>query len=400
VPNENFPRELLQLFSIGTVMLNADGSVQFQNGKPIDTYSEETVQEFSRALTGWTFANQDQTKPWRWLYPDVPYPNDVASGQRACTAWSSPMQPWTASYRSSDDKTTISGGAHDMGAKTLLSYPGADNFKRQLPANQTAQKDLEDVIDNIFNHPNVGPFIGEQLIQRLVTSNPSGAYVLRVTAAFNNNGAGVRGDMKAVIRAVLLDTEARLPIASQPNTYGKLREPVLRFTHLHRAFGARMANGNYMSIWDLGGADALAQSPVSAPSVFNYYHTDYAPSGVLLSSGLVGPEFEITNSASLSGFMDFSKWGIVNGFGQYESDTSKWIKPNYDEYIALAATPAAMIDALNLVLLSGSMTTQFRASLIDMTTKLTDSNATTQATERFRTALWHILNSPEYSIQK
>jgi hypothetical protein len=334
------------------------------------------------------------------LYPDVPYPNDTASGQKACTAWSSPMQPWTASYRSSDDKTTLTGGAHDMGAKTLLNYPGADNFKRQLPANQTAQKDVEDVIDNIFNHPNVGPFIGEQLIQRLVMSNPSGAYVARVTAAFNNNGAGVRGDMKAVIRAVLLDSEARQVKASQPATYGKLREPVLRFTHLHRAFGAKMQNGNYMSIWDLGGADAIGQSPVRAPSVFNYYHTDYAPSGVLLRAGLVGPEFEITNSATLSGFMDFSKWGIVNGFGQYESDTSKWIKPNYDEYIALAATPAAMVDALNLVLLSGSMSAAFRASLIDVAIKLTDSNAATQSGERFKTVFWLIMNSPEYSIQK
>jgi hypothetical protein len=233
-----------------------------------------------------------------------------------------------------------------------------------------------------------------------VMSNPSGAYVARVTAAFNNNGAGVRGDMKAVIRAVLLDSEARQVKASQPATYGKLREPVLRFTHLHRAFGAKMQNGNYMSIWDLGGADAIGQSPVRAPSVFNYYHTDYAPSGVLLRAGLVGPEFEITNSATLSGFMDFSKWGIVNGFGQYESDTSKWIKPNYDEYIALAATPAAMVDALNLVLLSGSMSAAFRASLIDVAIKLTDSNAATQSGERFKTVFWLIMNSPEYSIQK
>jgi uncharacterized protein (DUF1800 family) len=401
VPNENFARELLQLFSIGTVMLNQDGSVQFDaNGKAKETYSEETVQQFARALTGWNFAGQDQTKPWRWLYPDVPYPSDATSAAKACTAWSSPMQPWTATYRSSDDKRDITGGAHDVTAKTLLTYSGSQNFKQNLPAGQTAQLDMDGVIDNVFNHPNVGPFIGEQLIQRLVTSNPSGGYVARVAAAFNNNGSGVRGDMKAVLRAILLDPEARVLPRSQPTSYGKLREPVLRFTHLHRAFNAKMQNGSYRSIWDLGGSDALGQSPVRPPSVFNFYHPDYTPSGILQQAGLYGPEFEITNSATISGFMDFSKWGIVGGFGQYESDSGKWMKPNYDYYTGLSTTPAAMVDQLDLVLLSGTMSQQLRAQLIDVATRLTDSNATTQATERFKTVFWLIISSPEYSIQK
>jgi uncharacterized protein (DUF1800 family) len=397
VANENYARELLQLFSIGTVMLNQDGSVQFANGKAVDTYSEETVREFARALTGWTFANQDQTKPWRWLYPDVPYPSDT-NAAKACTAWTAPMQPWTASYRSGDDKRTLTGGPHDAGAKTLLSYPNA--VKRDLPAGQTPQKDVEDVIDNVFNHPNVGPFIGEQLIQRLVTSNPSGAYVSRVAAAFNNNGAGVRGDMKAVIRAILLDPEARLLPRNQATTYGKLREPVLRFTHLHRAFGARMLGGSYRSIYDLSGA--IGQSPHNAPSVFNFYHPDYTPSGVMMQAGLYGPEFEITNSATLSSFMDFSKWAIVGGFGRNSSNPNEpnWLKPNYDYYTALSSNPAAMVDDLNLVLMGGSMSPQFRTQLVDVVTKLTDSNATNQATERFNTAFWLIMNSPEYSIQK
>jgi uncharacterized protein (DUF1800 family) len=402
VASENYARELLQLFSIGTAMLNQDGSVQFSGGKAVSTYSEATVQEFARALTGWTFAGQDQTKTWRWLYPDVPYPADTSvagQAEKACIAFSTPMQPWTATYRSGDNKRDITGGAHDTSAKTLLTYPGSTAHKQSLPAGQTPEQDLDDVIENVFNHPNVGPFISEQLIQRLVTSNPSGAYVARIAGVFNNNGAGVRGDMRAVVKAILLDPEARAPISSQPASYGKLREPIQRFTHFHRAFGAKRGNG-YYDIYDLGSSDSLGQSPLRAPSVFNYYHPDFAPSGALANAGLVGPEFEITNSATISGFMDFSKYAIINGFGQYESDQTKWIKPDYGPYITLAANPAQLVDAFDLLLLSGSMSSQFRAQLVDVVTKLTDSNATTQNTERVKTALFLILNSPEYSIQK
>ena len=183
-PSENFAREMMQLFSIGTVMLNSDGSPQFSNGKTIDTYSEETAREVARALTGWSFARSaaDQALSWRWLYPDVPYPNATNGGTTSCTAWSSPMTPWIGDYRSADDKRTIPMGPHDTGVKTLLTYPGSANFRQSLPAGQTPEADLEDVIDNIFNHPNVGPFIADLLIQRLVTSNPSGAYVSRVAA--------------------------------------------------------------------------------------------------------------------------------------------------------------------------------------------------------------------------
>ena len=399
IPNENFAREVMQLFAIGTVMLNIDGSVQFSNGKPINTYSEADAQSVARALTGWNFAGQDQTKSWRWLYPDVPYPSDAASGAKACTAWSTPMAPWTATYRSSDDTRDILGGAHDGGAKTLLVYPGSTAFSQNVPASQTPMQDVDAVVDNLFNHPNVGPFIGEQLIQRLVTSNPSGAYVTRVANVFNNNGLAVRGDMKAVIRAILLDPEARTPRASQPNSFGKLREPILRFTHLHRAFGAVMGNG-YRSIYDLGGSDSLGQSPLRAPSVFNYYSPDYAPSGPLSDADLVGPEFGIANSATISGFMDFSKYGIIGGFNSGAVNPGDWLNPNYAATIALATNPPAMVDALNVLLLSSGMSMQFRTQLIDVATKLTDSNATTQNTERFKTVLWLILNSPEYSIQK
>ncbi len=399
IPNENYAREVMQLFSIGTVMLNIDGSVPLTNGKPTNTYSEADAQSVARAFTGWNFAGQDQTKSWRWLYPDVPYPSDAATAAKACTAWSTPMAPWTATYRSSDDKRDITGGAHDAGAKTLLVYPGSAAFNQNVPAGQTPMQDIDSVVDNLFNHPNVGPFIGRQLIQRLVTSNPSSAYISRVAAVFNNNGSGVRGDMKAVVRAILLDPEARTSRTNQPNSFGKLREPVLRFTHLHRAFGAVMTNG-YRSIYDLGASSSLGQSPLHAPSVFNFYSPDYAPSGPISDADLVGPEFGITNSATISGFMDFSQWGILGGFNSGAANQGDWLKPDYSAYVALASTPAAMVDALNVLLMSGGMSLQFRNQLVDVATKLTDSNATNQSTERFKTVVWLILNSPEYSIQK
>ena len=256
------------------------------------------------------------------------------------------------------------------------------------------------MINNVFDHRNVGPFIGQQLIMRLVTSNSSAGYVTRVADVFNNNGASVRVDMKAVVRAILLDTEARAPRSAQPNTFGKLREPIIRFTHMHRAFEARMPGGSYRSIYDLGGSDSLGQSPLCAPSVFNFYHPDYTPSGPLSRAQLFGPEFEISNSATISGFMDFSKYAIVGGFNQSSSDPNTRLTPNYASYIAVAHLPATMIDAMNLTLMSAGMSASFRAQLIDVVTRLTDGNAATQATERFKTALWLILNSPEYSIQK
>ncbi|MEP7155542.1 MAG: DUF1800 family protein [Betaproteobacteria bacterium] len=402
IPNENYAREVMQLFTIGTVMLNTDGSVQLDgSSKPINTYSEADAQAVARAFTGWNFARPaaDNTNPYRWLYPDVPYPSDAASAAKACTAWSSAMQPWTTSYRSSDNTRTITGGAHDSTAKTLLTYPGSATHSQNVPAGQAPDQDIDSVVDNLFNHPNVGPFIGAQLIQRLVTSNPSPAYVGRIAAVFNNNGSGVRGDMKAVVRAILLDTEARAPRTSQPNSFGKLREPVLRFTHLHRAFGAVMTNG-YRSIYDLGSSDSLGQSPLHAPSVFNFYAPDYTPSGPLAQADLVGPEFGITTSATLSGFIDFSKYGILGGFNNGAVNPGDRLAPDYSQYIAKAPTPEAMVDSLNLLLLSGGMSLQLRKQLVDVATKLTDSVPATQNLERFKTVFWLILTSPEYSIQK
>jgi uncharacterized protein (DUF1800 family) len=397
-PDENYAREVLQLFSIGTVMLNLDGTVQLDgNGQPIPTYDEDVVKGFAKAISGWTYAGQDQTKPWRWLYPDIWHSDPVVRTQKACTAWTAPMEPWTASYRSADDTRTIAGPAHDTGSKQLLAYPGAPYSV--LPPNQTPQLDLENVIDNVFNHPNVGPFLSRQLIQRLVTSNPTTSYVARVAAAFNNNGSGVRGDLKAVVRAILLDTEARnLAVAALP-FYGKLTEPVIRFVQLHRAFDARRADG-YYDLWDFSAPTALNQNPLRAPSVFNFFHPDFTPAGPLAEADLLGPEFEITNASSVAGFADFSKWAIIGGFDRSSSDTGNRMLPDYSNYLGLTNSPLQLLDELDMVLCAGGMDPRFKVQVAESVARVTGGTTAALSLERLNMALWLIINSPDYSVQK
>lgn len=404
-PNENYARELLQLFSIGTVMLNADGTPQSVSGQMIPTYTEEVVQGFSKAFTGWHFRDQPEAaEPWRFYWP--------------IEDWTQPMKPWLGRRCPQDgrwpagsttDWCSVSNPAksypppHHTGSKTLLQYAGAPYAT--LPANQTPQQDVENAIDNIFNHPNVGPFIGRQLIQRLVTSNPSPAYVGRVTAAFNNNGSGVRGDMKAVIRAILLDSEARDSYVAGNNIFGKLREPVIKFIHLHRAFGA-IASGGYYDVWDTSDTDTLGQSALRAPSVFNYYSPDFEPAGPMATAYLLGPEFEITSTSSVAGFADFTGWGVVGGFRQYDGDNAKWFKPNYDRYlvgaagVALADNPQALVDELDLLLTANNLKPTFKANLVAMVGNITRTNIDDQRRDRLRAVMWQIIHSADYAVQR
>jgi uncharacterized protein (DUF1800 family) len=393
-PDENYAREVMQLFSIGTVMLNTDGSVQLgTDGMPIPTYNEDTVKGFAQALSGWTYAAQDQTKSWVWLYPDIWDPDDAIRTAKACPAWTNAMEPWLTNFSSADGTRTLTGPAHDQGTKQLLVYPGAP-FST-LPANQSPATDLDDIIENIFNHPNVGPFLARRLIQRLVTSNPTPQYIQRVALKFNNNGSGVRGDLQAVVSAILLDSEARsLTVASQPS-FGKLTEPVVRFVQLHRAFNAKRANG-YYDFWDFGAPSALNQSPIHAGSVFNFYHPDFTPAGPLQTTSLVGPEFEITNASSVAGFSDFSKWGIINGFDSYDTDPGNRVLPDYTYYLGIAGTPQALIDELDIVLCAGGMNATYKAQVVASVAKVPAS----QGLERLNMALWLIINSPDYSVQK
>jgi hypothetical protein len=292
-----------------------------------------------------------------------------------------------------------------MGAKQLMAYPGAPHST--LPAGQSPQADLEQVIDNLFRHPNVGPFIARQLIQRLVTSNPSRAYVRRVARKFEDNGSGVRGDMKAVVRSILLDDEARSLVAASAPTFGKLSEPAIRFVAFHRAFHGRRSSG-YYDLRSLSSPDDLGQNPFQAPSVFNFYHPEFSPAGPLTQAGMVGPEFEITNASTISGFADWANVNFILGFENYFSgtDPGRVIRPDYSAYLPLTDTPAELIDALELVLCAACLNPAFKTQLVDVIGKVNwgDPSAPGRAEylrqEKLHAALWQIINSPEYSVQK
>ncbi len=399
-PDENYAREVMQLFSVGLVQLDPDGTPRVDsNGKRIPAFTEDTVKGFAKALSGWTFGGQDQTKPWRWLYPDIWDEDPEIAVQKGCAAWTRPMEPWLANYASADGSRELTGPAHDRSVKQLLVYPGAPFTT--LPANQSPAKDLDDVLENVLRHPNVGPFIGRQLIQRMVTSNPSPAYVARVAQAFADNGSGVRGDLKAVIRAVLLDPEARSLAARDAPTFGKLSEPVVRFVQLHRAFNARKANGYYDLRGGLNSPTQLNQSPLFAPSVFNFFHPDFMPTGPLTQNGLVGPEFEIATSTAISGFAEFSKTDIIDGFEHRSGDASERIVPDYTYYASLAADPAVLLDELDLVLTGGAMSAQAKAQIAQsIGTIVIAGDALAQGRERLRTALWLIVNTPDYLVER
>ena len=399
-PDENYAREVMQLFSVGLVLLEPDGTEKVDAaGQRIPSFTENTVRDFAKALSGWTFGGQDQSLSWRWLYPDIWDEDPVVAVQKGCAAWTRPMEPWLTRYLSADATREINGPAHDLSAKQLLVYPGAPHST--LPAGQSAAVDLDNLIENVFRHPNVGPFIGKLLIQRMVTSNPSAAYVARVAQAFADNGSGARGDMKAVIRAILLDPEARSLAARDGPAFGKLSEPVVRFVQLHRAFNAAKANGYYDLRGGLNAPTQLNQSPLFAPSVFNFYHPDFMPTGPLTRNGLVGPEFEIATSTAISGFSEFAKTDIIDGFEHGNPDAAARIVPDYARYVALAADPVALIAELDLVLAGGAMSGEAKALIaasIGTITVARDEEA--QGRERLRTALWLILNSPDYLVER
>ena len=263
-PDENYAREVMQLFSIGLWKLNQDGTRQLDGqGQPIPTYNNSNITEFARVFTGLGYAGN----PNYSLYPQ----NFLA-----------PMKLWDT--------------YHDCDAKTLLNGVTLPARTPSNPDVGTATlADINGAIDCLFNHPNVGPFIGRQLIERLVTSNPSPAYISRVAAVFADNGQGVRGDMKAVIKAILLDTEARDPAKMSDPTFGKLREPFLRCVNLAHAFNASAQAGYYAL--DSFYLDHV-EEPMRSPSVFNFYQPSYSPPGLLNNAGLFAPEFQIINAGS------------------------------------------------------------------------------------------------------
>lgn len=364
-PNENFAREVLQLFSIGLVELNADGSAKIgSNGKPIPTFGETEVKGFAMAFSGWTFASQNPAQPNEFHNAD----------ENLNSNWTTPMKAFAS--------------MHSPEPKKLLGNV-------TLAGGQSPEKDLNDALDNIFNHPNVGPFIGRQLIQKMVTSNPSPTYIQRVAAVFANNGANVRGDLNAVVQAVLLDPEARATTAQAAHC-GKQREPVIRFATFLRALGAKSQNG-INSIHYLDGADqALGQSPLLSPSVFNFFSPNFRQPGAVAKAGLYSPEFQITTETSVVGSLNFFAT-FFNDEG-YGSDASR-LKLDLSPLMALAAIPTALVDRLDALFFMHQMSASTRARLTQMITALPGAS-NDDRNRRVKAALIVTAISPDFVIQK
>jgi uncharacterized protein (DUF1800 family) len=329
VPDLNFAREITQLFTIGQYTLNADGSVVTgSDGLAAAAYTSADLSGMSQVFTGWSWYAGPNTT-------DRTNSRFFGGNANVERDWR-PMQDYNH-YTANTD-------FHSISAKTFLGV----TIPAQTLATADTQGDLKIVLDTLFNHPNVGPFVGRQLIQRLVTSNPSPAYVGRVTAAFNDNGAGKRGDMKAVWKAILLDPEART--VSTSTNAGKVREPVVRLGNFMRAFNAKSTSGRFTGIGNTDDpATRLNQTAMLAPTVFNFYRPGYVPSSKpIADAGLVAPEFQIVHDVSVAGYMNYMRSLVT-------VDTSRDIQQDYTAELALAATPADLVERMNLLLFYGQM---------------------------------------------
>jgi uncharacterized protein (DUF1800 family) len=375
-PNENYPREVLQLFNVGLFMLNQDGTLQHDGqGNPIPTYDQNTVNNFTKVFTGWTLC--EVTGPT--------CPNRSTSGPN---------------YK--DPMIIITANNHDITAKTLFNYPGAPN--QTIPActgctgNATityANNSLNQALDNIFYHPNVAPFASKLLIQHLVTSDPTPAYVGRVAAVFNNNGSGVRGDMKAVIRAILLDPEARGNVKTEPR-YGKLREPVQLMTNVLRHFNVRSADGTQLSDGDVNRLPAaMGQNAFNSPTVFNYYSPDYVVPGTTV----LAPEFGIFTTGTSIARANFANTMVFGRLNVALPNTPFGTSISFAEMQALAtadATGNQLMDALNQKMMHGTMSAQMRTTILNAVLAVPSNNPLLRA----QTAVYLIATSSQYQVQR
>ena len=352
--NENYAREVMQLFSIGLYKLNQDGSRQLDsNGQPIPTYDQSVVAGYARVFTGW-YWYQTGTPTWSYVAPD----------------YRDPMMAFPTH--------------HDTGAKTILNGV-------TLPAGQTQAQDLKDGLDAIFNHPNVGPFIARRLIQHLGTSNPSPAYISRVAGVFNNNGQGVRGDMKAVITAVLLDPEARDNAAATSNNgFGHEREPLVRLASIYRAFSASASSGKFI----VNNVNFnFGQAPLYAPSVFNFFSPCYSQIGPIESAYLVSPEFQITTDTTAITSANTIRSAV---YQQPSSTNPDLIVLDLSALTALASNPGALVDSLNTLLMGGQMSSSMRGIVVNAVTQIPAASTL----ERAQTAVHLLVTSPEFVIEK
>lgn len=411
-PDENYAREINQLFSVGVVMLKPDGTLKLDsNNLPIPTYSQATISAFAHVFTGWNYFDC----------------NDYTTCSPDYTPASANLQQPMAAFAAFHDNGTH---ADDLHNKQLLAYTGAQN-NGVLADGGTPANDLKFALDNIYNHPNVGPFISKQLIQRLVTSNPTPAYVQRVATVFNNNLTSAT-QLQEVVKAILLDPEARSGQWQAQATYGKLREPLLALTHFWRAMDARHTCGlsvpaahyanqpyryaGYSTAWNTDDSQygsGVAQAPVNAPSVFNFFKPSYLPPGEMTTTSLRGPEFQLQTDSVIAntanGVNTRAYYFDVNTPCAPDDDTGE-VKVNHSRDLALAgsanggpADPATrLVDAYNVRFMSGQMSPFMRQTLLAYLNPIdsTWGDAADWRLWRIQAALYLIFTSPEYMIQK
>jgi uncharacterized protein (DUF1800 family) len=366
-PDENYAREVMQLFTIGLNQLQPDGTLKLDPlGLPIPTYDQKTITEMAKIFTGWGFYS----------------PNSNPSFRGEQSNWLNPMMLYPA--------------FHETGAKTIVG--GA-----VVPANQGGVKDLADTLDALFQHPNTGPFISRQLIQRLVTSNPSPGYVYRVSQAFANNGAGVRGDLGAVVRAILMDYEARSSAVAATTSFGKLKEPLLRATSLLRAFNGGANNGRFQIFNPEAGTTAsLGQAALRAPTVFNFFEPNFIEPGPLATAGLYAPEYQIlTDTAAIA--VPNQLWTYTNvnrSQGANMNPGETIVGFVFDPAIlALARTPQALVDHANLVLAGGGLPKAISDRIVAAISAMPNNTASSDL-ERVRSAIYLTVAAPQGAIQK
>ncbi|MGV3728442.1 DUF1800 domain-containing protein [Hydrogenophaga sp.] len=380
VPDENYAREVMQLFTLGVYELNLDGTVKTSGGVPLETYTQADVTGLARVFTGYDF--------------------DTSDGVRHTP----PGQSYTIESRTfASKRMSFNASRHSMLEARFLGTT--------VPANTAGATALKMALDTLFNHPNAGPFFARQMIQRLVTSNPSPAYVARVAARFNDNGAGVRGDLKAVWVAILLDDEARGPGSLQSTTFGKLREPMLRFVQWARTFGVTSAAGSW-KIFELNNAATqLGQSPLRSPSVFNFFRPGYVPPGTALSaSGATAPEFQLVNETTVGGYLNFMQSVIERGINcpnpavpQAAWDNYAYdVQANYATELSLVADANALVNHICLVLAAGQISSASRGTMVAAlnATPVTTASTQTVKLRRVWAAILMVMASAEYLIQK
>ncbi|MFM7707380.1 MAG: DUF1800 family protein [Gammaproteobacteria bacterium] len=385
LPDENYAREVMQLFTIGVDQLNLDGTPKTgADGRKLDAFTQEDVTNLARVFTGWVL--------------------DDSGGVTSITV--GPFTNHVLNVEYTRKPMVLRPHRHSLLEKRFLGTT--------IPAGTDGSASLKAALDTLANHPNVGPFFARQMIQRLVTSDPSPAYVARVASVFNDNGNGKRGDLKAVFRTILLDDEARGAASLASPTHGKLREPMLRFAHWGRAFKLTSTAGTWKFNPPNWSGNSLSQYPLRAPSVFNFFRPGYVPPNTdFAARKATAPEFQLVNETSVSQYINFLQNILPNGLwvggpelleqpmGSTPTDGHD-IKPDYSAELALVTDPAALVRHLNLILAAGRLSQATETTITDLL-KLDGTTATSSDNAKLYTvcrAVLSVMCSPEYLVQK